>query len=184
LALYQPIKLKISSSYIPWWFASTDPTHSWDLETTLTIPQGEEWVHGRREKRRESGSEVSHKAPHLAAPSRTQQLLAECSSRLNFFLFGDGCWVLVCAVDRANREYQQNEKAATDLGWTEKMIECRKVRAMGRMMGVFGRGQVFIEQAAAVCVGGIQNRLAAKGSHHPASCTWHTHSIDFCFIIS
>jgi hypothetical protein len=50
-------------------------------------------------------------------------------------------------------------------------------------MGVFGRGQVFIEQAAAVCVGGIQNRLAAKGSHHPASCTWHTHSIDFCFII-
>jgi hypothetical protein len=33
---------------------------------------------------------VSHEAPHLAAPSRTQQLLAECSSRLNFLLSGDG----------------------------------------------------------------------------------------------
>jgi hypothetical protein len=35
----------------------------------------------RKEK---SGSEASHEAPHHAAGSRTQQLLAECSSRLDF----------------------------------------------------------------------------------------------------
>jgi hypothetical protein len=47
---------------------------------------------GKKEKKmNESGSEASHEAPHLAAPSRTQQLLPGCSSRLNFFLFGDGC---------------------------------------------------------------------------------------------
>jgi hypothetical protein len=35
----------------------------------------------RKEK---SGSEASHEAPHHAAGSRTQQLIAECSSRLDF----------------------------------------------------------------------------------------------------
>jgi hypothetical protein len=31
-------------------------------------------------------------------------------------------------------------------------------------------GPVFIDLAAAVCVGGIGNRLAAKGIRHPVSC--------------
>jgi hypothetical protein len=49
----------------------------------------------RKEK---SGSEASHEAPHHAAGSRTQQLIAECSSRLDFNQ-GSSCGLASGSVD-------------------------------------------------------------------------------------